>query len=185
MRFAYCALQSRPLPHLLQLLGQRVGPLRDVAGAEAHDIVAAPGDALIRPASCWESSCAITWRCPRARRGHQRVAVGAFDRRFAGRIDMRDDHGVGVAEAGAELVEQRRENRRPRDSRVMFACLASSPPIQPEAHAENDQRQGEIGVDFKRGHDRRLRSMARPMKCRTAPTKSQPIENPIKVQPNE
>ena len=42
---------------------------------------------------------------------HQRVAIGAFDRRFAGRIDVRDDHRVGVVEAGAELLEQRRKPR--------------------------------------------------------------------------
>ena len=36
----------------------------------------------------------------------QRVAVDALDRRFAGRIDRRDDHRVGVVEAGAELVEE-------------------------------------------------------------------------------
>ena len=36
----------------------------------------------------------------------QRVAADALDRRLAGGIDIGDDHGVGVVEAGAELVEQ-------------------------------------------------------------------------------
>ena len=44
----------------------------------------------------------------RAQALHQRIAVGAGDRRLARRIDMRDDHRVGVVEAGAELLEQRR-----------------------------------------------------------------------------
>ena len=47
----------------------------------------------------------------RAQALHQRVAVGAFDRRFAGRIDMRDDDRVGIVEAGAELLEQSRQPR--------------------------------------------------------------------------
>ena len=34
------------------------------------------------------------------------VAVDALDRLLAGRIDRRDDHGVGIVEAGAELLEQ-------------------------------------------------------------------------------
>ena len=36
----------------------------------------------------------------------QGVAVGAFDRRFAGRIDIGDDHRVRLVEAGAELGEE-------------------------------------------------------------------------------
>ena len=43
----------------------------------------------------------------RAHALHQRIAVGAGDRLLARRIDMRDHHGVGVVEAGAELLEQR------------------------------------------------------------------------------
>ncbi len=40
-------------------------------------------------------------------RRHQRVAVDAVDRLLAGRVDVGDDHGVGVVEAGGEVVEQR------------------------------------------------------------------------------
>src|SRR4051812_13491357 len=67
----------------------------------------------------------------------------------------------------------------------MFARLAFVPPKQPETHAQNDQRQAEESVDLKRGHERSLRSMARPMKCRAPLTKSQPSENPTRLQPNE
>ena len=45
----------------------------------------------------------------RADRGRERVLVGALDRRLAGRIDVGDDHAVGVVEAGGESVEQRGE----------------------------------------------------------------------------
>ena len=63
---------------------------------------------LISPASCLR----VLERhhvamAARAQAGDQRVAVGARDRRLARRIDMRDDHGIGVVEAGAELIEQR------------------------------------------------------------------------------
>ena len=37
---------------------------------------------------------------------YEMVAVDAFDRRLAGRIDVSDDDGVGVVEAGAEFLEQ-------------------------------------------------------------------------------
>src|SRR5256885_9141054 len=43
----------------------------------------------------------------------------------------------------------------------------------------------EESVDLKRGHERSLRSMARRMKCRAPLTKSQPGENPTRLQPNE
>ena len=35
------------------------------------------------------------------------IAVGAIDRRFAGRIDVGDDHNIGVVEAGREIIEER------------------------------------------------------------------------------
>ena len=43
----------------------------------------------------------------RAQARDQHVAVDAFDRRLARRIDIGDDHRVGIVEAGAELLEQR------------------------------------------------------------------------------
>ena len=42
----------------------------------------------------------------RAHALHQMIAVDILDRRLAGRIDVGHDHGVGVVEAGAELLEQ-------------------------------------------------------------------------------
>ena len=90
-----------------QFARQRIGPLRDRAGAEADDIVAGLGQAATRPASSSGPSSGIDLAMAvRAQPSHQRVAVGAVDRRFAGRIDVRDDHRVGVVEAGAELLEQ-------------------------------------------------------------------------------
>ena len=64
------------------------------------------------PASCGWPGSGMTWRWPRARdRGDQMIAVDALDRRFAGRIDLGDDHGVGVVEAGRERLEQRLQAR--------------------------------------------------------------------------
>ena len=42
---------------------------------------------------------------------HEAIAVGAGDRLLARGVDRRDDHRVGVVEAGAELVEQRGQAR--------------------------------------------------------------------------
>ena len=39
------------------------------------------------------------------------IAVDAFDRRLAGRIDFGHDHRIGIVEAGAELLEQRLQPR--------------------------------------------------------------------------
>ena len=36
----------------------------------------------------------------------QRLGIHAVDRLFARRIDRRDDHRVGIVEAGGEIVEQ-------------------------------------------------------------------------------
>ena len=47
----------------------------------------------------------------RAQAEHEMIAIDAWDRRLAGRIDFRDDDGVGVVEAGAELLEQRLQPR--------------------------------------------------------------------------
>jgi hypothetical protein len=38
---------------------------------------------------------------------HEVVAVDALDRRLARRIDLGDDDGIGIVEAGAEFLEQR------------------------------------------------------------------------------
>ena len=45
------------------------------------------------------------WPCARSAFG-QRIAVDAFDRLLARRIDRRDDRDVGIVQAGAELLEQ-------------------------------------------------------------------------------
>src|ERR1700681_4171551 len=83
-----------PSPQRLQFARQRVGPLRDVAGAEADDIVAAPGgrgdDAGERRGIGQRYHFAMAMR-PQAK--HEMVAVDAGDRRLAGRIDLGDDDG--------------------------------------------------------------------------------------------
>src|SRR5207302_5597444 len=42
----------------------------------------------------------------RAETGDQRLAVDPRDRRLARRVDIGDQHDIGVVEAGAEAVEQ-------------------------------------------------------------------------------
>ena len=91
-----------------QFARQRIGPLRDGAGAEADDD---SRRASRCPCTMPASSLRAVERdhvavAARAQRLHQIIAVGAFDRRFAGRIDIGDDHRVGVVEAGAERLEQ-------------------------------------------------------------------------------
>ena len=58
-----------------------------------------PGELLPSSSSAIDVAVAA-----RAQARDQRVAVGALDRRFARRVDVRDDHRVGVVEAGAELA---------------------------------------------------------------------------------
>src|SRR5687767_12088280 len=43
--------------------------------------------------------------------GGQLLVRNAGDRRFAGRVDRRDDDGIGVIEAGGEIVEEIAEAR--------------------------------------------------------------------------
>jgi hypothetical protein len=47
----------------------------------------------------------------RAQTLHQRITVDAGDRRLARRIDVGDDHSIGIVETGAELVEQSSQPR--------------------------------------------------------------------------
>src|SRR5258707_5435438 len=99
---------SRHRPQRGELARQRIGPLGDVAGAETHDDVAGlcqPFDharKVLRAVERNDLSLPV-----RAQTLHQGIAVSTLDRRLAGRIDVRDDHGVGVVEAGRELLEQR------------------------------------------------------------------------------
>src|SRR5215510_40368 len=98
---------SRRLVECGEFGGQRVGPLGDIAGAEADHVVA-PAHQVLDAArelkrSVERDHLAVA---ARADRRHQRLAVGAGDRRLAGRIDVGDDHDVGVVEAGRELHEQ-------------------------------------------------------------------------------
>ncbi len=84
----------------------------DIAGAEAHHDVAGRGQPLDHAREILrtlERDHLAVSVC--AQPLHQPVAVGAGDRRLARGIDMRDDHGVGVVEAGRELLEQRGEPR--------------------------------------------------------------------------
>ena len=47
----------------------------------------------------------------RAQAGHQGIAISARNRLLAGRINRRDDHRVGIVEAGAKLVKQVMQTR--------------------------------------------------------------------------
>ena len=99
-------------PERLELARQRIGPLGDVAGAEADHVVAGLGDALDEAGEILRllerHHVAVA---ARLEAGDEAVAVGARDRLLAGRVDRRDDDRVGIVEAGAELVEQGREAR--------------------------------------------------------------------------
>src|SRR5215470_16629349 len=95
-------------PKRCQFVRQRVGPLGDVAGAEADYVVAWAGDVpdqtsqLLRAVEAQHMAVAT-----RPYAGDQAVAVGARNRRLAGWIDRGDDHAVGIVETGAEWFEQR------------------------------------------------------------------------------
>src|ERR1700736_4152893 len=95
-------------PQRLQFARQGVGPLRDVAGAETDDEVAAAGEAVNHLGELGgilqRNHLAMAMR---AQAEHEVVAVDALDWRFARRIDLGDDDGVGIVEAGAEFLEQR------------------------------------------------------------------------------
>src|SRR5947208_3428205 len=97
-----------PSPQCLQFAGQRVGPLRDVAGAQADDEVAGAGEAandlrqLRRTRQRNYLAMAVG-----AQAGDKMVAIDALNRRLAGRIDLGDHDRIGIVEAGAEFLEQR------------------------------------------------------------------------------
>ncbi len=95
-----------------QVTGQRVGPLRDVAGAQQHDIVAGPGQTSDKAG---ERKTVFQRRDIAMAAGFQPcdqiIAAGPFDGLFACGIDGRDKDGIGVVEAGAEVVEQRMQPR--------------------------------------------------------------------------
>src|SRR5258706_10225980 len=92
----------------LQFARQRVGPLRDVAGAETDDEIAAAGDAADHfgqfGRTLQRNHLAMAMR---AQAKHEMIAVDARYRRLAGRINLRDDNRIGVVEAGAKFLEQR------------------------------------------------------------------------------
>src|ERR1700730_4003727 len=98
---------ANPLPQCLQFVRQGVGPLRDIAGAETDDEIAAGGDAVHKAREIGgilqRNHLAMAVR---AQAEHEMIAVDAGDRRLAGRIDFGNDNGVGVIEAGAEFLEQ-------------------------------------------------------------------------------
>src|SRR3954467_4824901 len=98
------------LAQRLQLAGQRIGPLRDVAGAETDHVVAGLSEALHDAGKLRLAGQSDYLAVAAGANGRdQMIAVDAFDWRLAGRIDLGDDHGVGVVEAGRERLEQRFE----------------------------------------------------------------------------
>src|SRR5262245_57373772 len=104
--------RETPLLERLQLTLERVSPLRDVAGAEADDIVAlfckvfddAGKSLLIRERDDLPVSA-------RPQCSDEMVAVDAVDGTFACGIDIGDNHRIGVVEAGGKRLEQRLQPR--------------------------------------------------------------------------
>ena len=87
-----------------RLLAQMViepAPRHTTMSPGCASLAAASARAPSGPASGARVAVAV-----RAQPGDQRVARHAFDRRLAGRVDIGDQHHVGVVEAGAEPVEQ-------------------------------------------------------------------------------
>src|SRR3954454_10305675 len=86
---------SPPSPQRLQLSRQRVGPLRDVAGAETDHIVAAAGNSPHHTRELGgilqRDHLAVAMG---AQAEHEMIAVDARDRRLSGRIDFGDYHRV-------------------------------------------------------------------------------------------
>lgn len=64
----------------------------------------------------------------------QRIPVDTLDRTFAGRIDVGDDHGVGVAETGAEFLEQIA------DPRVAMGLHHGDQPAAPDLSCRTQDR---------------------------------------------
>ena len=56
---------------------------------------------------CGLAECERLAMTVRFDRRDERVAIGALDRRLAGGVDIRDDHRIGIVEAGREFIEQR------------------------------------------------------------------------------
>ncbi len=82
--------------------------MRDVAGAEKHDIIAGRNDfADHRRQHFGRGKAEGPAVAVRLDRPDQRVAIDALDLLLAGGVDIGDDHGVRVIEAGGELIEQR------------------------------------------------------------------------------
>src|SRR6202011_4861722 len=92
----------------LQFARQRISPLRNIAGAQTDDIIAAAGDAVNHSSEIdgilQRNHFAMAVR---AQAEHKIIAVNSGNRRLAGRIDFGNDNGVGIVEAGAKLLEQR------------------------------------------------------------------------------
>src|SRR5258705_12004047 len=83
-------------PQRLQFAGQRVGPLRDAAGAEADDEIAAAGDLAhhaCESGGVLQRNHLAVAVCTQAE--HEMIAVEAGDRRLAPRIEVGDNDRVG------------------------------------------------------------------------------------------
>src|SRR5450755_2136031 len=91
-------------PQRLQFARQRVGPLRDVAGAEADHKIAAAGEAVHHMSEVGgflqRNHLAMAVR---AQAQHKMIAVDPGNRRFTGRINLRDDNRIGVIETGTKF----------------------------------------------------------------------------------
>src|SRR5450756_2291734 len=97
------SMTSRLSPQRLQFGRQRVGPLRDIAGAEADDKIAAGGNAVDDAGKIGGFlqrdylAMAVSTQAK-----DKMIAVDASDRRLARRIDFRDHDGIGVIETGTK-----------------------------------------------------------------------------------
>src|SRR5207248_4970249 len=90
--------------HRLQLAGQFVSPLRDIAGAQADDIIARPSNAADDAGEIrrllQRNHFAMAMR---AKAQHKMFAVDPGNRRLAGRINLGDNDRIGVVETSAEF----------------------------------------------------------------------------------
>src|ERR1700755_1491768 len=99
---------SRRSPQRLQFARQRVGPLRDVAGAETDHEVALlrrPGDdpSQVGGIRQWYHFTMAV----RTQSEDEVVPIDALYRRLARWIDFGNNDGVGVVEAGAKFLKER------------------------------------------------------------------------------
>ena len=95
-----------------ELARQRVRPLGDIARAKEDNVIAGLGEGadergqILRPFQAERMAVS-----PRLQGGDERIAIGACDGRFARRINIGDDHRIGIVERARKTIEERMETR--------------------------------------------------------------------------